>query len=152
MEDFYSRQMLPTAIYTPCSKAIYTLPLLLCYWLENILRLDVFSAVGMFSSCCLMQDCTFPTPFLKEEGDSWTVTSVWLSICCAAQWEAAIRMGYFSWSHIKSGDHSCEARDKAEALDTPLTGTVDAVCHFGAWWAAWWYLCLLLEGMTVFAG
>ena len=42
--------MLPIAIYTPSSKAIYTLSLLLCCWLENILILDVFSGAGVFSS------------------------------------------------------------------------------------------------------
>lgn len=51
MEDFYSIQMLPVAIYTPSSKAIHTFSLLLSCWLENILIVDVFSGAGMFSSC-----------------------------------------------------------------------------------------------------
>lgn len=58
--------MLPTAIYTPSSKAIYTLPLLLCCWLEKILTLDVFGSVGCSSAVARLQDRLFPAHSWKK--------------------------------------------------------------------------------------
>lgn len=78
--------MLPTAIYTPSSKAIYTLPLLLCCWLEKILTLDVFGSVGCSSAVARLQDRLFPASFLEEEGGSWATATATALTAGLASW------------------------------------------------------------------
>lgn len=69
-KGFYSIQMLPTAIYTPSSKAIYTLP---CFcaagWRRISLHWVFLVAWDVLQPSPDCRDRLFPASFLEEEGD-----------------------------------------------------------------------------------
>lgn len=86
MKGFYSIQMLPTAIYTPSSKAIYTLPCFCAAGWRISLHSVFLAAWDVLQPSPDCKDRLFPASFLEEEGNPW-----------AAATGTALKAGLASW-------------------------------------------------------